>query len=207
METASPLWLYALLVAGIIMLPGMDMAFVAASSLGGGLRSGVAALTGIVLGGFAHMALGLLGLGLLLQTVPQLFNAMLLAGSLYVAYLGWEIARAGALSTRADAHHAASGSKTLLRGLLTCLLNPKAYLFSVTVLPQFLTRDVTRGLSLVLITALAQIAIYGAVAWAASRGMQRFHSSRWLSRGIGLLLIGTAALALLQGWRGIQLSA
>ncbi len=204
METASPLWLYTLLVAGIIVLPGMDMAFVAASSLSGGLRSGAAALAGIVLGGFAHMALGLLGLGLLLQAAPALFNALLLAGSLYVGWLGWQIASAGALSASATSALHAPWWRTLLRGLWTCLLNPKAYLFSATVLPQFLTRDLLRGLSLVLITALAQVAIYGVVAWAASRGAKQVRSSAWLSRSVGLLLITTAALALLQGWRGFS---
>ena len=207
METASPLWLYTLLVAGIIVLPGMDMAFVAASSLSGGLRSGLAALTGIVLGGFAHMALGLLGLGLLLQAAPLFFNTMLLAGSLYVGWLGWQIAHAGALSASAVPLAQTPWRRTLLRGLWTCLLNPKAYLFSVTVLPQFLTRELLRGLSLVAITALAQVAIYGAVPGAASRGAKQVRSSAWLSRSVGWLLIATAVLALVQSWRGFSVSA
>jgi threonine/homoserine/homoserine lactone efflux protein len=205
MESASPLWLYALLVAGIIVLPGMDMAFVAASSLSGGLRSGAAALAGIVLGGLVHMVLGLFGLGLLLQAAPVLFNTVLLAGALYVGWLGWQITRAGSLSATAASQPCAAWQPTLWRGLLTCLLNPKAYLFSVTVLPQFMTRDWSRGLSIAAITALAQVGIYGAVAWAASAGTQRFRTSRWLSRAVGLLLIGTAVLALLQGWRSLNL--
>lgn len=203
-SVASPLWLYALLVAGIIVLPGMDMAFVAASSLSGGLRHGAAALAGIVLGGLLHMALGLLGLGLLLQAAPMLFNAMLLAGSLYVGWLGWQVARAGAMSATAAVRQAAGWPKTFSRGLLTCLLNPKAYLFSVTVLPQFLTRDVARGLGLAAITVVAQLVIYGAVAWAASTGTRHVRSSPWLSRAVGSLLIFAAVLAVLQGWHGLH---
>ncbi len=47
--TASPdLWLYFLLVFGIIALPGMDMAYVVASTVASGARGGVAAVAGIV---------------------------------------------------------------------------------------------------------------------------------------------------------------
>jgi threonine/homoserine/homoserine lactone efflux protein len=196
MET-NPLWLYTLLVAGIIALPGMDMAFVAASSLAGGARQGAAALGGIVLGGFVHMAAGLLGLGLLLLAQPLLFNAMLVAGSAYVAWLGWPLLRhAPALTAEAGASAAQSGSRTLLRGLTTCLLNPKAYVFSISVLPAYLTDEPRRALALVGITASAQVLIYGGVLLAAARGRQRFASSPLLSRSVGLLLIATAVLAL-----------
>ena len=212
----SPLWLYFLLVAGIVALPGMDMAFVAASSLTGGRRAGFAALGGIVLGGVLHLLLGLFGLGLLISGFPLLFNGLLLAGAAYVAWIGWGLLRsdrAAVASTSSEPLQPVTlqVAPTFLRGLLTCLLNPKAYLFSVTVFPQFLPRDPTRwlaqGLSLGLITALTQIAVYGAVAMAAA------HSRRWLAgstaftRGVGLLLMSTAAWTLWQGWRGFTGSA
>lgn len=206
MDNSSPLWLYALLVGGIVVLPGMDMALVAASSLSGGLRSGLAALAGIVLGGLLHMAAGLLGLGLLLQNAPLLFNAVLLLGALYVGRLGLQILRAGALSATAAGHApgAGSGWRQLRRGLVTCLLNPKAALFSVTVLPQFMTRDLGRGLALAAITASAQVLVYGAVAWAASAGTQRFQSSAGFGRAVGALLVASAVWALWHGWHGWQ---
>lgn len=57
------LWLYFALVAGIILLPGMDMAFVMASSLVDGRKAGAAAVAGIVAGGIIHVAMGALGVG------------------------------------------------------------------------------------------------------------------------------------------------
>ncbi len=87
------LWLYAALVFGIIVLPGMDMAFVLASTLVDGRRSGAAAVAGIVLGGMVHVAMSALGIGLLLQHVPLAFNALLLAGALYVGWMGWGLLR------------------------------------------------------------------------------------------------------------------
>src|SRR5437868_5874662 len=89
----SHFWLYFVLVAGIIALPGMDMAFVMASSLVDGRRAGAAAVAGIVAGGVIHVAMASLGVGLLLMSAPRLFNILLLAGSLYVAWMGWSLVR------------------------------------------------------------------------------------------------------------------
>ena len=51
MTYAENLWLFSLLLAGIIVVPGMDMIFVIANGLTGGRRAGIAATSGIMLGG------------------------------------------------------------------------------------------------------------------------------------------------------------
>ena len=68
------LWLYFVMVAGIIVLPGMDMAFVMASALVDGRRGGMAAVAGIVAGGVVHLLMGATGVGLVLLSAPGLFN-------------------------------------------------------------------------------------------------------------------------------------
>lgn len=215
MESPAPLLLYALLVAGVIALPGMDMAFVAASSLAHGLRGGAAALSGIVMGGLVHLGAGLLGLGWLLQTQPWLFNALLLAGALYVAGLAWPLLRSREalqtpvqtpVQTAQQTTTPVDGAALARRGLLTCLLNPKAYVFSLSVLPGYLSREPSRLLALVAITASAQILIYGAVALAAARGQRRFVSQPGLPRLVGVLLLLSALIALFGGWRRLSFS-
>ena len=47
------LWLYFVLLVGIVVVPGMDMMFVLANALTGGRRAGLAATAGIMLGGAA----------------------------------------------------------------------------------------------------------------------------------------------------------
>ena len=76
----SHFWLYFVLVAGIIVLPGMDMAFVMSSCLVNGRSAGAAAVAGIVAGGVVHLCMGALGVGLILTRAPHLFNALLVAG-------------------------------------------------------------------------------------------------------------------------------
>lgn len=203
------LWLYTLLVFGIILLPGMDMAFVLASSLADGRRAGLAAVAGMVVGGFVHVHASGLGLALLLQTHAALFNALLLAGGVYVAWLGWQLWRsAGALSA-VEAGARRPLHTTFGRAVLTCLMNPKAYLFCLAVLPQFIqpgrTPVLLQVFILFLIGALAQVLVYGAMALMAAQMRARLAGSAAaqvvLGRTLGLLLMGMAAWTLSAGWR------
>lgn len=207
MTDLHPLWLYFVLVAGIVALPGMDMAMVTGSTVAHGRRAGFAALAGIVAGGVAHVALGVAGLGLLLQAWPALFNALLLAGAAYVAWLAWGLWRAPALTAPRSPGRPAR--QAFASGALTCLLNPKAYLFGVAVFPQFLPPpDASavdwwgRALGLAAITAGTQVAVYGGLALLVGRASASSESPRpHLQRGVALLLAGTAAFTLAQAWR------
>jgi threonine/homoserine/homoserine lactone efflux protein len=169
----SQLWLFFVLVFGIIVLPGMDMAFVLGSTLVDGLRGGVAALAGIVAGGVAHTAMAALGVGLALQAVPQLLTVMLVAGALYLGWIGWSLLRgASALGEERDQASRPWGA-TFRRGLLTCLLNPKAYLFMIAVYPQFARPEhgsmAVQAVAMGALIALTQAAVYGTVALGAVR--------------------------------------
>jgi len=96
MSYGANLWLFSLVLLGVIVLPGLDMAFVMASSLVDGRRSGLAAVAGIVAGGVCHVLMTALGLGVLLAVWPSAFNAVLVAGAIYIAWIGWSLLRAGA---------------------------------------------------------------------------------------------------------------
>ena len=200
LTASSPLWLYFLLVAGIIALPGMDMAFVLASALTGGRRSGLVAVGGLMAGGWIHVAFGALGIGLLLQAAPGALQALLVIGSTYVAWIGWTLLRgAAALGEQATAERSAHA--TFGRAVATCLLNPKAYLFTLAVFPQFLRGGAAavgpQVLAMAAITSATQLAIYGSLALAAGRARLWLRGNpatqRALGRGVGLLLVAAAA--------------
>lgn len=208
MEHAQ-LWIYAVLVFGIIVLPGMDMAFVLASALADGARAGFAAVAGLVAGGFVHVLASALGVGLLLQAQPALFNLLLMAGGLYVAWMGWQLWRGAGALGRVEAGAARPLPATFGRAVLTCLMNPKAYLFCLAVVPQFIRPDagpvVWQGFVLFLIGALAQVLVYGSMALAAGRMRGWLAGSAGTQvaagRAVGVLLMATAAWTLASGWR------
>ncbi|WP_233259289.1 LysE family translocator [Ramlibacter sp. WS9] len=212
MDSLAHLWLFFLMVFGIIVLPGMDMAFVLASSLRGGRHSGLLAVAGIIAGGVCHVGASALGIGLLLQVVPGLFNAVLLAGAAYIAWIGISLLRsASAAGALPKAYGASTPMATFRQGMLTSLLNPKAYLFMFAVFPQFFRPQLgsvwTQALVLGVIISLTQAAVYGTVAVAAGgagAGLDgRPRLQVLIVRAAGAMLIFGAALTAMQGWRGI----
>jgi threonine/homoserine/homoserine lactone efflux protein len=200
---------FAVLVFGIVVLPGMDMAFVMASALVGGRRAGLAAVGGIVAGGAAHVVIGSLGVGLLLQALPGAFNTLLVAGALYLGWIGLTLLRsAGAMLAVSDAP-AASQRRTFVRALATCLMNPKAYLFTMAVFPQFIRPDQGWvGAQMVAMGAIVtanQALVYGAVALGAAGAREWLRHSGphqlALARAMGALLLATAVWTLWHGWQ------
>jgi threonine/homoserine/homoserine lactone efflux protein/ketosteroid isomerase-like protein len=217
------LWLFFLLVAGVIALPGMDMAYVAGNALVGGLRAGAAAVAGIMAGGLVHVAVAMTGIATLLAVWPAAFDALLVAGALYMAWIGWQIVRSTSTSTpgAADVPAVASPSPAapartparVFRGAaFTCLVNPKAYAFSLAVFPAFVHAGgrplVLQASLLAAIVVSTQAAIYGAVALAAAGTGRAAGASasttRRLARVVGPLLIVGAVATLVLGWRPAQ---
>lgn len=207
---AAHLWLFFAVVFGVVVLPGMDMAYVMASALRGGARSGAAAVAGITAGGVVHVAVGATGVAVLLATAPAAFNALLVAGVLYVAWLGVQLIRSGARLQAADVATPESAPRTFGRAMLTCLLNPKAYVFMLAVFPQFIRADAgpvaRQALVLGAIIAATQVGVYGTVALLSARAggwlRARPGAQVAVARSIGVLLLGTAAFTGIEGWRG-----
>lgn len=208
MTDLAQLGLFFVVVFGVIALPGLDMAFVLASALRGGNGAGMAAVGGVMLGGVAHVVMGVLGVAAILAVWPPLFNAVLLAGAFYIAWIGWSLLRSREGVSLPEARATTGGGPVFLQGMLTCLLNPKAYVFMLAIFPQFLHPErghpAAQAALLGLITALTQGMVYGTVAAGALR------AQRWLgtnpraglaaTRAVGAVLVGAALLTVLQGW-------
>jgi threonine/homoserine/homoserine lactone efflux protein len=209
MDHFAHLWLFFLMVLGIIILPGMDMAFVMASSLTGGRKAGLLAVAGIVAGGICHVVAGALGLGILLQLVPGMVNVMLVAGSLYIAWIGWSLVRSTSVFGALPDIEPPSPWRTFRQAALTCLLNPKAYLFMLAIFPQFLRLEYgslwVQAVALGLIIAITQSGVYGSLALAAA-GTRRWLAERpgasvAMARAVGAVQIAGAGFTAWQGWR------
>jgi threonine/homoserine/homoserine lactone efflux protein len=204
----SHYWLYFVLVAGIVAVPGMDMAYALSSSLINGRKAGFAAVAGSIAGGGAHVIMSALGIGLLLQVSTLAFNGLLLAGAFYIAWMGYSMLRSpSALSEVADQPEQ-SAWRTFARAVTTCLLNPKAYIFMIAVFPQFLKPQygslVLQSLILWLLGAVAQFLIYGSVVLTAAQFREWLLGSesnqKAVSRVVGLMMIATAVWTLATGW-------
>ena len=211
MPAVSHLWIFFVLVFGIVLLPGLDMACVLGCTLGGGRRAGLASIGGIVTAAVAHVAIGGLGLAAILLVMPALFNALLVVGAVYVAWIGLSLLRSGALFNHCGARAETVALATAYRrGMLTNLLNPKAYAFMLAVFPQFVRREWgpvwPQAVVLGAIIVATQFSVYGAVVLAASRARgwlaARPRALAAIGRGVGGLLLAVAVWSAIEGWKG-----
>lgn len=219
MDASHSLWVFFALTFGIIALPGMDMAYIVGHAVQSGRRGGAMALSGIVVGGLVHVVLNLSGLSALLMVLPGAYRVLLVAGALYLAWIGVQMLRAAWATPPAEttamprtsteprrtaAAEDTSSRRIFVSGMLNCLLNPKAYAFMLAVFPAFLpSRDRSlplQALWLTLIIAGNQIVVYGAVLLATLRASRRSTGRgawhRWVAGAMGVALIALAAITL-----------
>lgn len=209
MTYTESLWLYFTLLFGIIVVPGMDMIFVLANTLTRGRTAGLAATAGIMLGGLVHSIYGALGVGLLATLMPVLFKPLLIVGALYMAWIGVSLMKSSITVDHVGPADTRSNWEAFRRGAVTCLINPKAYLFMLAVYPQFLRPDFgplgPQAAVMAAMTAGTQFAIYGGLAVAAGRARNLLvgngTATIWVGRIAGLLLLAVSVLTL---WEGIR---
>jgi threonine/homoserine/homoserine lactone efflux protein len=203
------LWLFFTLLFGIIILPGMDMMFVLANALTRGRAAGLAATGGMMLGGLVHSVYAALGVGLLAHLMPILFKPLLLGGALYMAWIGWTLMRSAIVVDGVESADTRSNREAFRRGAVTCLINPKAYLFMLAVYPQFLRPEygplAPQAVVMAAMTVGTQFAIYGLLAVAAGRARRLLVGNStatiWIGRSCGALLI---AIALFTAWEALR---
>lgn len=113
--------------------PGPDFAMVSRNGLLLSRRAGVLTAVGIGMGVFVHVSYTLVGMGLVLQQTPGLFNALKLAGAAYLVYLGVQMLRAKPMIDQPGTPPPALSDGAALRtGFLTNVLNPKTSIFIVS---------------------------------------------------------------------------
>ena len=115
------------------------MAVFLSRTLGGGRAQGFAAQAGANAGLIVHTIAAALGLSALLAASAEAYQAVKIAGALYLLWLAISALRYGAALKLTAEGGAAGGLRgAVLTGLLINLTNPKIVLFFVTFLPQFI---------------------------------------------------------------------
>jgi threonine/homoserine/homoserine lactone efflux protein len=175
--------------------PGPNNILLWASGAEFGIRRTIPHVLGTALG-LGSMALAVAaGLGALITSVPEIALAMKVAGSVYLLYLAYRIARAGALE-RGDVARPLG----LLQAVAFQAINPKAWIFALGAITTFRPTGlpVVPGSILVAITMML-VVVPTAALWAVGGGaLSRFISGerthRVVSLGLAALLAATVAL-------------
>lgn len=136
-----PLFLIAAITLALI--PGPDMVYVMARSVGQGRKAGIVSAFGVSVGLIIHTSAAALGLSALLMSSAFAYSVVRYLGAAYLIYLGTLMVLSkesiGSLATLKQA----SLGRIFGQGIITNVLNPKIALFFLAFLPQFI--DVSSG--------------------------------------------------------------
>jgi threonine/homoserine/homoserine lactone efflux protein len=135
-------WLFLMMTFLVSATPGPNMLLVMSSSARFGFQAALATMAGCMVVMVLMMGISAAGLGALLQSFPAVFNTLRWLGAAYLAYLGikcWREPVAQDVGGSVVKTSAVPDYRSLFRrGVLVAGSNPKAILFAVAFLPQFI---------------------------------------------------------------------
>jgi threonine/homoserine/homoserine lactone efflux protein len=139
MPDLSHLLAFGLLSLGMVLTPGPNMLYLVSRSICQGRAAGLVSLSGIAVGFLVYLLCAALGITALLMAVPHAYDALRIAGALYLLYLAWQALRPGGRSPFELRELARDSPRRLFSmGLFTALLNPKIAVMYLSLLPQFI---------------------------------------------------------------------
>ena len=206
-------WLLFLVMETALSLsPGPAVFYVVSQGVRGALRRSLPAAAGIISANAVYFALSATSLGALIAASARFFMIAKWVGAAYLIYLGLKALRSagsshavvlgetGGLTESGDRRRVYLGALTLQ------LANPKALLFFLALLPQFIdpARAVVPQMLILAATSMMPefciLLSYGWLAHRALRASARFGVSsgmnRWLAWIEGAGLLGCATLVL-----------
>lgn len=119
------------------LMPGPDMLYVIARSVGQGQKAGVVSALGIGAGCLAHTFAAAFGLSALLMSSAVAYDLVKYAGAVYLIYLGVRALMSKSQLQQQTELERTNLSRNFYQGLATNVLNPKVALFFLAFLPQF----------------------------------------------------------------------
>lgn len=182
----------------IELTPGPNMAYLAVLSASVGRRAGFAATVGVALGLLIVGFGAALGLAAVISNSRWLYETLRWGGAFYLFWLAWEGWRGEEETSPGKAQAAADDSKFFLRGLVTNLINPKAGIFYIAILPTFVdeTRPlVGQAVTLSVVYVTVATLVHGTIvllADAARPWLEDERRSMIARRALSLLLVGIA---------------
>ncbi|EOH0513846.1 LysE family translocator [Vibrio fluvialis] len=133
---------YLTAVVALLLLPGPDMLLIASSSLSYGRKVGVFASLGNATSGIILTMLAALGVSALIAMSPVALQILHLLGGAYLLKMGFDCMRANAVQAPELEGSQTMASTFYQRALVSNLLNPKALVFFVMFLPQFVSGNI-----------------------------------------------------------------
>ena len=205
-------WLLFLAMETALSLsPGPAVFYVVSQGVRGALRRSLPAAAGIITANSIYFTLSATSLGAIIAASQRFFTIAKWMGAAYLIYLGVKALRSAGSSHAVDLGEAGAAGpgdrrRVYLGALTLQLANPKALLFFLALLPQFIDPAQAVAPQMLILAAtsmLPEFCILLAYGWLAHRALHasaRFGMSRsmnrWLAWIEGAGLLGCATLVL-----------
>lgn len=203
------LW-FSLLTASIVisLTPGAGAINTMSNALNQGWRRSIWGIIGQQLALVVHVVIVAAGVGLIVSQSPTLFNIIRYAGAAYLVYLGIRLILTKPTATDADdaapADLREGGWSMVRRGFWVNMLNPKAIVFFLAFIPQFIRLDqpqLPQYLTLIVTVIVVDVVVMWGFFATAARPFRRLsrtvRGQRILNTVFGGLFIAVAALLVL----------
>ena len=196
-------WLAFFAASWLISLsPGAGAISCMSAGMRYGYRKSVWNILGLQAGILLLVVIVAMGLGAVLATSILAFNLIKWFGVAYLVYLGWKqwVAAPGEIAAGEGERPLGRPLTLVLRGFLVNASNPKAIIFILAVLPQFLDPKAPLLVQYLLMAAtmvavdLVVMAGYTGLAARVLRALRSPRQQRILNRTFGGLFVAAAAL-------------
>jgi threonine/homoserine/homoserine lactone efflux protein len=188
---------FIVVAALLVISPGPNTLLILTNSVAGGRSAGMATVLGVETGTLVHTVAAAVGISAVLASSMAAFDAMKYAGAVYLAFIGVRALRSSGTSLPEVHGGPMNSGQTFRQAVVASILNPKAAVFFLAFLPQFVRREnghvpgqfIVLGLTVAVIGltfgSLLTIAASRAQLW-----LRHGAAARWRERLTGGVLIG-----------------
>ena len=138
-------WTFLAAITLLTIAPGADTMIVLRNTLRGGFKDGLVSSFGISLGLFVHATLSAVGISAILLYSATAFTVLKILGAFYLLYLAFGSFKSAWNAKKIDSNSLHVKPKefrffrSIQEGFLSNVLNPKAVIFYMAFLPQFIS--------------------------------------------------------------------
>jgi threonine/homoserine/homoserine lactone efflux protein len=124
--------------------PGLIIALVVNQSVQNSRRKGIEVGIGAAVGAIGITLVSAIVVSLLVNTVPVMINIIYFIGSIYIIFKGYQT-----ITSDTSTQKEIAGNSAFLSGFQVNLLNPKMWVFYLTVLPIYMSDETSYFVSLI----------------------------------------------------------
>ena len=144
MISSTVLLPFLIIQFSVAFSPGLIIALVVNQSVQNSRRKGIEVGIGAAVGAIGITLVSAIVVSLLVNTVPVMINIIYFIGSIYIIFKGYQT-----ISSDTGTQKEIAGNSAFLSGFQVNLLNPKMWVFYLTVLPIYMSDERSYFVSLI----------------------------------------------------------